>query len=682
MVHRNVIVGYAVPALLSVILAFLTLSSSAQELTPGDPDLLWIKENDKTSTVEDITEAIDEVAQAEGFTVVLDLSDLNNPGNLRHFYIAAGDAGSPGGAWLEDGYPDFGRAMQTQVHSFSELTVADPRGYYLVYGDGGDVRFLQDALADVGLTGQVSTFDELMHWEDYLLADDLMAAVITAALCIAILVGAGVLLGARSYGVLRLNGHSYTRILIRDLVHAVRVWALAGVVTTAATLVFLGFYNGLAQLPLFAIIVGYLIAGLTAVALASHALALGLLHLSSLLSALKGKLPARSTLTAVYLVRTSALVLVLGAVSALGTSIAEANDYRGGFERFAQAGETSRIRLLGSVQGEEMTEAMDNVIGPWLRQSDADGRTILVEQTYPSDFLPTGSPYLDFDVLLVNDTYLEHNEALAPDGEPYGASDTIRVLIPDSLAEHEASLVEGTQSWAEFQTEAPTEVEALPLAGPQEMFTYGTTSQVTLQSLTTVTDPVVVAVPNGSLSAPQYASQASRGGLLFTDPSEAESAIAEGPLATYVNGLQPVALIAADEYGEILSELRVRAVNLIALIAVLAMTAIAAGLVYVRTSAQTIFARHISGWTFIATHRRLLAFEGLLALAFTGWITWDTLRMRAALNAPMTWSREALNTTGVEPLYAAGIAVAGFTLIFATLVYFHGRIVREGASQA
>jgi hypothetical protein len=107
---------------------------------------------------------------------------------------------------------------------------------------------------------------------------------------------------------------------------------------------------------------------------------------------------------------------------------------------------------------------------------------------------------------------------------------------------------------------------------------------------------------------------------VFPDPGTAEETIAEPPYSTYVNGLQPVAARAADQRAALVQDLRLQGFNLAAATAVLLMTAVAACVIHVRTQAQTIFARHLSGWTFAATHRRLLLVEVALAAGFVGWV--------------------------------------------------------------
>ncbi|WP_159944646.1 hypothetical protein [Nocardiopsis sp. FR6] len=686
MLHRNIAFGYLIPLLLSNVLAFLVMSLSDQEMAAGEPHFLWIRENSNTSTSTEVAAAVERAAETTGSMVVLDIPDLRDPGNLRHFYIADGNPSDPSAEWLENGYPDFSPAMRTETHPFSEISLADPRGYYMVFGEEEDAYVVQDELADVGLTGDFAHHDDerVLHREDYLLEGDLFNVLVTTALCIVVVVGSGVLLNARSYGVMRLNGHSYLGILSQDLFRIALVWAVAALATTVLVLTFLGLYNGWAQLREFADLTGCLVAGFTAVALAAHALALGMLHLSDILGALKGKLPVRSTILATYTVRITVLVLALGAIIALADSAREVDAAQNGFDHFVEAGDTSQVTFLGSVRVEEMEEAFVTDIGPWLREADTDGRTILARPGQADYYVSPGSPYPDFEALLVNDTYLQYQELFSPDGERHGPKESVRILLPESRSDLAPTLTEGVEAWLDFEMrdEEPVNVEVLALANGQQAFTYGRTEQATLTAKPLFTDAVIVVVPNGMLPAPSYAHLASQGYLLFPDAADVETALGQEPLSSYVNGLQPVALVAADQHDQLLAELRVRTANLAALGVVVALTGLAACLVYVRTRAQHIFARYISGWTFVATHRRMLLAEACVMAGFVGWATWWTLNRLALLQNPQTFSPEVIGTTGTPPFVAAGVAGVALALVFAILVLFHRRVVREGASQA
>lgn len=689
MLHRSITFIHICLLLLSAALSFFTVRAMEEVIVSDYSALLWVVEDDGSSDVGQVVEAVETLARDEGVTVAFETPDLHDPGSVRHLYLAVGDESSQTAHWIDEGYPSFGHTMHTEVHPFADLAETDPRGFYLVFGPEEDVYLLQDALAELGMGGSAQVDSQNLHWDDFLFKGDLRTTFVVALLCTVTVVGSGVLLGARSYGVLRLNGHSYARILARDLIQLARLWAMAAPLLAFGVLAFLYLYNGLTQLALFAGVAVSVLAIFAAVALTAHALTLALLHTTDILAALKGRIPARSATWAAYAVRVPALVFVLTIIAAV---VASANNVRlqqKSFDDFSQAGEASRIMLKGSVDFDEMDTVMEPVVGQWLRQADTEGQVVLTAQE-PSDYLmPRGVPRPDFETLVVNDTYLAHQEILSPDGERYGAEDSVRILLPESLSDFESDLREGTRQWLEFasgsDSDLEIEIQVLPTTDGQRVFTYGSDEPERLNNRPYLENPVIIALPNGAvLSDAQYFSSATDAAIVFPEPEAVEASIAQPPLSIYVNGVQMVATSAADHHQELVRTLRLESFNLAASTAVLFMTGIAVCLIHARTHAQTIFARHISGWSFAAIHRRLLAVEGLIALVFTGWATWDTtatLRRREDPTIPLL-TVEDVPTTGVEPLLALGIAVTGLGLVIAVLAFFHHRIVREGASQA
>jgi len=216
------------------------------------------------------------------------------------------------------------------------------------------------------------------------------------------------------------------------------------------------------------------------------------------------------------------------------------------------------------------------------------------------------------------------------------------------------------------------------------MFTYGSGDPRGGSALPFLRDPVIVALPNGSaLSDSAYVTYMTHEALLFPDPGVVERARSDPRVAEYVNTVQPIRDKAAAAHAAQLTMLRIELFTLTAGAAVLLMTGVAACVIHVRTHAQTVFARHISGWTFLAAHRRFLAVEAAIALGFVGWAAWDArLTLRALDDPRRALPPELVPTSGIEPLYAAAIAAAGLALTLGALAHFHRRIVREGSSQA
>ncbi|GAA3749118.1 bacteriocin-associated integral membrane family protein [Salinactinospora qingdaonensis] len=687
MPHRSIAFTHAAFLVFSAALAFLVMRGLDENSIVGQSAVLWVRDSDGSANSSQVVNTVESFGRDHRITVGRKVADLRDPGGRRHLYLTTAAADSAAASWPAEGYPAFGRAVDTEVHPFTELDQRDPRGFYYIFGPRHYVYDLADELSALGLRGEVQPAITLHDWLGVFGDGPLPAAFNVAILCGIVAVGSGVLLNAKAYGVLRLQGRSFSRILLGDLGRLGRFWLAALTATAAATVGVLGFYNGLAQFGMFVRVALFFLAIFTLVGLATHVAALTLLHGTDVLGALKGKVPARLATAGAYAARIPAMLLVSGILGATLVSLGEMREYQDSRAAYEEAGDATQIFITGSVSDQER---MDTVIGSWLRRAGAAGQTVLVGQERPEQFVPQGSPPPAFEVLVVNDTYLEQQPVLSPSGERYGASrggqNRVRVLVPETLHRRSADIMAGVTGWVDFQTrdnrDLQVDIERLPTEAGQSMFTYGSE----LPGATAadfVDDPVIVAVPNGSdvLHDMSYFDYATQEAIVFDDPRDVSAAISEPPLSTYVNGMQPVAQQAAEEYRDLVGDFRLEVFNLAAGVLVVFITGISVCIIHTRKNAQGIFARHISGWTFAATHRRLLTVEALLAFAFVGWATWDTV---SRLNQPATLSgrQPGPPVTGAEPFLAPGLAAVSLALMVAVLVVFHRRIIREGAAEA
>lgn len=688
MLHRSIIFIHAAFLVLSAALAFLAVQQ-VQEVTPDDrAEVLWIRNSDGTIASEEFTAEVEAFSEERQVNIALETPDLRDPGGLRHLYVAVGDTDLPGGSWLDEGFSDFSPDFQTEVHSFSSLTHLDPRGFYYVFGPREEAEAFLEHLSSLGLDGFVAEEDQVVDWFHIVQGRTLLATLAVAALSGIVAVGSGVFLNARSYGVLRLQGMSLSQIMARDFAQLAKYWLPAAVMTAAGTTAFLYFYNGLAQFPLFVKVALSYVTVFAVVSLSAHAAALALIQRTDILSALKGRMPARLAAVSAYGARIPAMALVLGFLASAMFSFGQLQELGAGHEEFVEAGDTSRLHFSGSVSELQEQEKSDN-IGEWLRQVDSEGQVIVTSLEPGERILPTRAERTDYDMLLVNDTYLETHDIKAPEGYHYEAaesSDQVRLLVPETLRDQEQRLLEGANDWIyEFQgrdnPDLDVDIEALPTQHGQSVFTYGAS-----RSAPIVHDPVIVAVPNGSdvLHPGSYYAYATNGSLVFPDPQDVFDAMDNPALATYLNGVQPVAQESADLYKDLVRQMRLESFNLAAGALVLVITGVAVCIIHSRANAQTIFARHISGWRFLTIHRTILIIEALLAAAFTGWVVRNTVVTLDALRDPeQPFLR---NTTpeivALEPFLAAGVSTLSLGLVLATLTYFHRRIVREGASES
>lgn len=686
MLHRSIIFIHTAFLVLSAALAFLAVQQ-VQEVTPDDRGtVLWVRDSDRTISSEEFTSEVEAFSEERQVNIALETPDLRDPGGLRHLYVAVGDTNLPGGSWIDEGFADFSPDFQTDVHSFSSLTHLDPRGFYYVFGPPEEAEAFREHLSGLGLYGFVAEEDQVVGWLHIVQGRTLLATLTIAALSGVVAVGSGVFLNARSYAVLRLQGMSLPQILARDFAQLAKHWLPAAAMAATGTTAFLYFYNGLAQFPLFIKVALSYVTVFAVVGLSTHAAALTLIQRTNILAALKGRMPTRLAAISAYGARIPAMALVLSFLASAMFSFGQLQELGAGHKEFVEAGDTSRLHFDGSVselQDQEKSES----IGEWLRQVDSAGQVIVTSLEPGERILPSGAERTDYDMLLVNDTYLETHDIKAPDGGHHGAaenSDQVRLLVPETLRDQEQRLLEGANDWLyEFQgrdnPDLDVDIEVLPTQSGQSMFTYGASRSAPL-----VHDPVVVAVPNGSdvLHPGSYYAYATNGSLVFPDPQDVFDSMDNSALATYLNGVQPVAQEYADLYKDLVRQLRLESFNLAAGILVLTITGISVCIIHSRANAQTIFARHISGWRFLTAHRAILMIEALLTVAFTGWVVRNTAVALAAFRDPeQPFLR---NTTpeivALEPFLAAGISTLSVGLVLATLTYFHRRIVREGAS--
>ncbi|WP_017587523.1 hypothetical protein [Nocardiopsis ganjiahuensis] len=692
MPNRTLAFAYTACAVFAAVIAFLLATTAERTMyVLEDTRLVWISENDGTYDTDEVAASVRQVANDHDTSVGYVIPDVNEPFSVAHLYLAVADPGSHYQQWLEDGYPNFGRDFTVTSHDIADFGGVGPNGVYLVFGDAGAEEALRAALAEHGLQEAAGTqVTQLWH---YFTGGHLFNLLAVALLGSATAVGAGVLLAARDYGVMRLQGRSYLDILGGDLRKVARLAAIALPAVAAATLALLGAYNGWNQLGLYTLMALAFLALLAVPCLLVHAAVLGLVHTTGILPALKGRLPVRSTTAAVYLVRAPVLVLALFILAGVVSSAQEVRDQRVGLELLEDHGDTS-FPSLSANYGWADPEAVDASLGPWLREADAEGDMVLTIHTYLHDFLPFDpeQPWdtssLDRTVLVVNDAYLAEEEVLAPSGERHGPGETVRVIVPESFQEHTDELVDGvTDSWLDINSrpgQAP-EVEALVAADGQDLFTYAAKGMSDPHHfLPLVHEPVVIVLPNGAvLSDSDYVAYLTNRSTAFPDPGVVEDFRAEDPEASrYVSMVETLGVSALKEHHNSLNVLRSETFNLLGAGAVLLLTAMAACIVHVRTRSQEIFARHISGWTFVATHRRLLIVEGAIALGFLAWSTWDTLRKVALTADPMYGGPLESAPSGVEPFYALGIILVCLVITVAALSLFHRRIVHEGASRA
>lgn len=680
----------------SAALAFQFLQGLDETGILGNSALVDVIDTKGEASGAQAVDAVRSFSAQRGVGVAREVPDLRNPDRVRHLYLAPGRPGSLTAGWLDDGYPAFSRNHQTRVHPLADVRHLDPRGSYYVFGPPTAADHLVAELRGLGLTARVTHPLSYAEVVDRYSDDPLFRALWVVALAALAMTGANVLLNAKSYGVLRLQGLSLREMLLRDLRRMAVFWLGAAGTVTAVAIVSLGLYNGLAWLGLFAIVATTSAVLLTALVIATHAAVLALAMKVDILPALKGGLPSRAASVSVYLVRIPALLLALGIATDVSVTTRDVLVRMENRAAYDTVGDAVSIRLSGAFAMH--TDQLDAHVGPWLRAADKRGEIVLagrrdLQMSAPGEHLPPS------DILIVNDTYLQKQSVLSPTGQRYtaaprggGSEREARVIIPESLASHTPVIEKAASEIIGPRGGQDVSIETLASRTGQRLFGYNTGAYAYSsahgpdEDRSVLSDPILIAVPNGSplLSDDAYTTYATQAGVIFLDPDDVVTGIETNGLQDYISAMSPVGQKTAVDFRNVVHELRMQMFNLVVSVIVLLFAGIGVCIIYSRKNAQAIFVRHISGWRYVATHRFVLAVEAAIAVIFAtrvpleAWQERQALKEFAASGTPAPYQPTHLTLLDVGVI--TGLVALEFGAVLLALAYFHRRIVKEGAT--
>jgi hypothetical protein len=689
-IPRGVKFAHVALLVFSALLAFLVLRAIDEEAVLGTSAMIEVTQSDNSVASDRVIGMVESFADARGVNVVHEVADLEDPGNRRHLYMAVGDPDDPSASWLANGYPSFSRDFRTDVHPIGEISHLDPRGYYLVFGPPEAAGELIGEFEKLGFGGQVAPGITLTESILYFANSNMLWCFLIVLLAAMIVIGASVVLNAKTYGVLRLQGKSFAEILLRDMAQLATFWIRAAPIAATGIVACLALYNGLNRLWTFAAIAAGLLAVFTLVALFAHVLALALTYGTKIVYAIKGEVSATLAMVGAYGIRIPAALIALAIVVSAVTTWQEVAAQQASRDAFARVGDASTVLLWGNPSVEK---ELNSTVGPWIQQSQSQGEVILALRSDMMEFTPVGERIPDRDVLIVNNAYLAEQTVLDASGERlHGVRDSgtkAQILLPESLSGEEDRFIAMITDWLKFQAEVSgvrleaAQVEKLRTRSDQTLFTYGSGMDPEWQKEALIRDPIIIVVPGGSgiLDDGQYVAYASQAGVVFKDPEHVRAAMSTD-VGRYVIAMSPVARTAADQYQELIREFRLDLFNIAVALAVLLITSVSVSLIYCRKNAQALFVKYISGWTFARAYRSLLILEGTLALSLVGWISWNTWKKVNAL-------RE-LEAEGIPPVPGEAVALGGWApavmfaivalgaavVIVTTLTGSHSRSVR------
>ncbi|WP_424567889.1 hypothetical protein [Streptomyces sp. CH-036] len=700
MLHRGLKFVHAAVLAFSVVMAFLFVRGLDEIQVISSSAVIDVLDSNDTVSAARVVQEAREFSSEHGAGVAREVPDLKNPDEIRHLYLVSGKDDEVTGSWLKDGYPDFNRNIETRVHPIADIEQLDPRGAYHVFGDDGAVDILAADFRDLGLTVNVYRPLSYSMLASNYSEDPLFWSFCVVALAAMTLTGASVLLRAKTYGVLRLQGKSFAAILIRDFRQLAVFWMVSLASTAAATLAFLGIYNDFAALGIFASIAAGTGILLLLAVLIVHVSVLALTFKVDILPALKGVLPTRSATISLYVVRVPALLLCLSIAMNVTWAGQDLLTREQNQKSYSGVGDAVSIRLSGAYA--TRLDELDKHVGPWLRQADERGDVIVagrgdLQITAADARLPPG------EILIVNDTYLDKQRLVDGSGRRYASgarngekpdARPVRVIIPESFGSHVPTIVKAVREKLDPSADRNIPLEVLGAASGQQLFGYNTGSLVFSSTQSSdedrsfVRNPIVVVVPNGStfLTNDAYGTFATQEGIIFTDREDALNGIEQKNLHNYVSSISLVGQRTSQELREAVSEFRLQLFNLIVAVMVILIAGVGTCIIYTRKNAQLIFARHISGWKYAATHRFILAVELAIAVIF---VTQIPLRVWRHNQEVASFAAAGLPTP-FPPMELAAVdlavigALAAFELgvVLLALMLFHRRVVRERASGA
>lgn len=679
MTHRGTRLAYVLVLLYAAASAFLVVRGLEESGVLGADHVVQVA-GPAGAGGDRAVAAVETVARDHRVDVGRLVDDVLEPGERRHLYLAVGRPDGPQARWLDDGYPAFGPQGRTDVHDVADLGHVDPRGYYVVFGGTPGRDALDAALSDLGYRVQTRAYYDPAAIAQWVWAQPFGTGLLVVTLLVVVVVAAGVLSSVKSYGVQRLHGASEGTLLARDLRDVARVVLLAGGVLALLVAGGLGVWNGLHQWPTYAAVAGATAAGLLLVVLVAHAAALALTARVPVLEALKGRLPARGTTAAVYLVRVPALVLAVSASVTATAAGADVAERRAALDTWNGVGDAAYLSF-SAVLAQDETERLAATTGAWLASEEQAGRMVLAAQ----DRLELMAPGTTGDVLLVNSTYLAEQDVRTVDGDrvtgpPTG---TVLVLVPQERAAEREAVADAVATWAQRgPATTPPRVETALAPADAALFTYGTARGTNASPALAGAVVVVVDAATGAVRPDDYMAWASQGAVLVLDPQRAVTAARAAGLGDFVTSFRPARQEAADTYAQVVRELRLHLANAAAALLVLLATAVGLGQVYTRSHAQRLFVTYVHGWSFVRTHPRLLAAEAALLVAVVAVSAWTTATLLAADSPDRAEPARALALGGLQPVLASAWALLNAGFVVVVLVVLTHRLVRTRSAEA
>lgn len=681
MKNRGLTLAVWLIAVYAVCCAFVSVRVLDMSNVSGKTHSVQVSGSSGVASGAEVIDALNQFAAATGTTIAKEVADLDEPG-LRHLYLVLGDPAAREADWLVDGYPWFSPDARTDIHEMGELRDVVAPGTYVVFGGEQTAQGLANQFDDLGfdevVVGQVPDLGEFIAMSAQ---EPIGISTVAVMLLVGFLVATSMVAGVKGYSVQRLHGAMGLTMLWRDLRRLAPSGVLSVVIVGVSAALFLARYNGLHQWHLFATVSVGIYVCLASMVAVSYLVACGLIFRVPVLEGIKGRVPWRGAVTAVYLVRAPALVLVISGLAGVLASGAAILDYLPARGAWSEAGRGVTVAFGGSVPVSESERYFADA-GEWIRDRELAGDVILA--------LPTRLPdEVGGSAIIVNDAYLARHPVLGEDGTAVeGPADgSVVVLLPADRSPDVETVTmqvhQVLQGFADYRpsSEEPRSprldvvVQSIPTG--QQVFTYVTDPAVAPYP-TFLTSPVVVVVNARTeiVAADDYASFASQGRLIFEDIESAQRTIPHHLDRDFVDGYRLVAQDAAAEYSNLVEALRMSAANAAISLFLLVSTALTLGQLYTRSRGAELFVQYVHGWSFNQMHRKVLRTEMLLGAAVLSWSIVHFTNAQAGRSDPGVRPNGILELVASGYVLAAVLVVTNGVLVMSVIAVLTRRMVR------
>lgn len=619
----------------ALVVSFFLFKANDESFPRGTKTIFTITDVDSSLRKDQVVALLQRTASDGRVNIYKIMPDPHAIDSARIVYTFIGDRLSYRKDLGGGRYPDFGADFRTRLIPGSQIGTRDLRGTYGTTAAGHDAALIRDELARGGLTVAAEEVDP-----GYLLGAVVGSPLLpigTAVILALLLVLGYTTTDNRKRDAIQIaHGYSQLKIMLRELGSISLIFGVVAAGLTVSASIALFAYNGLNQWREFGSWAFLAIATSYVTIITCQLLCFAAQRRSlPLTSLVKGRRPL--AFLGVVSATTQGVVLVvifLSISSTLSAAETVRADQRQN-KRWAVAADYATLRFAPGYGDDELNTATGG-FGRLVREQESRGAAILAYHpgaTNPSAF---GYGPDQGNSLIVNPQFLREQRILDPDGaelaELPARSNTIHLLIPENLHDHQSEIVGEYAAWASFQrslqdpsTDAESaEISVVGIRSHQEIFNYGGT--FSMKEMTQI-DPVIAVVPAQAHVASDdlYLAAATQGSVLFKDQDALTQSLQREELDRFILSIDTASDHALAELSHQRSQVRAYLFTVMVAVAVLMFSSLALAAVYCDRKKQSHFAEYSHGLSFGRIHAdyfllNLLGGGGvlLLALRFSG----------------------------------------------------------------